>query len=121
MIKSKKLLVQRTVDDMVQKYQRELNQKRDLIIVDLESKEKSLIDKVNQNPKSWNSKSIHFNLNTEKTRDFSSAISLDVTLTQVCFQTKVTNYQNYIKIVLSNWIRHGKTKKTENSRKSYSN
>ena len=85
MIKTKKLLVQKTVDDMIEKYQRELNQKRDLIIADLESKEKSLIDKVNQNPKIWNSKSVHFNLKTEINQDFSSSISLDVTLTQVYF------------------------------------
>ena len=104
MFKTKKLLVQNTVEDMVQKYQRELNQKRDLIIADLESKEKSLIEKVNQNPKIWNSQSVHFNMKTENNRDFSSEINLDVTITQVYFQTKVTNYQNYIKILFSNWI-----------------
>ena len=93
MFKTKKLLVQQTVDNMIQKYQRELNRKRDLIIADLESKEKSLIDNMNQNPKIWNSKSVNFNLQTENTRDFSSQINLDVTLTQVYFQIDGENYQ----------------------------
>ena len=68
---------------MIQKFQQKLNQKRDSIIADLESKEKSLIDKVNQNPKIWNSESLQFNLKSAKSRDFESAISLDVTLTEV--------------------------------------
>ena len=72
---------------MVQKYQTELNQKRDLIIADLESKKESLISKLNQNPKIWNSKSLEFNLKTKNRTDFSSAIRLDVTLTKVDFQS----------------------------------
>ena len=112
MIKTKKLLVQTTVDDMIQKYQRELNQKRDLIIADLESKEKSLIAKVNQNPKIWNSKSVQFSLKTAKKRDLSSEISLDVTLTQVCFQ-KV----NTIKNKLNPFQQLDETRQTEKDRK----
>ena len=93
MIETKKLLVQKTVDDMINNYQQKLNQQKDLMIADLESKEKSLIDKVNQNPKIWNSKSLQFKLKAKNNRDCSSEISLDVTLTQVCFQTadKITD------------------------------
>ena len=80
------MLVQKTVDNIVQKFQAELNQKRDLIIADLDTKKKSLIDKVNQNPKIWNSKSLEFNLKTENSRDFSSTVGLDVKLTKVDFQ-----------------------------------
>ena len=87
MIKTKKLLVQKTVDNMVQKYQRALNQKRDLIIADLESKEQSLISKLIQNPKIWNSKSLEFNLKTDNKTNFLSAIKLDVKLTKVDLQS----------------------------------
>ena len=83
MIETKKMLVQKTVDCMVHKYHTELNRKKDLIIADLESKKESLMSKLNQNPKIWNSKSLYFNLKTENNTDFSSAIGLDVTLTQV--------------------------------------
>ena len=90
MIETKKMLLQKTVDCMVHKYHTELIQKRDLIIADLESKKESLISELNQNPNIWNSKSLDFNLKTENNTDFSSAIGLHVTLTQVRVRKNAT-------------------------------
>ena len=67
----------------------QLNNKRESILADLDSKEKTLISEVNKNPRMWNSKSLSINLKTDKP-DFSSAVSLDVTLTQVCFRIDVS-------------------------------
>ena len=78
MIETKKLLVQKTVDNIV----KQIDQQKNLIFADLDSKEKSLTSKLNQNPKIWNCESLNFNLKTNY-QDFSSAVSLDVTLTQV--------------------------------------
>ena len=111
MIKTKKLLVQKTVDNMVQKYQRALNQKRDLIIADLESKEQSLISKLIQNPKIWNSKSLEFNLKTGNNTNFSSAIALDVKLTKVDLRSDAEDRHFFI---FSSWMKHDKLKKIEN-------
>ena len=77
--------VRNTFDDMVN----QLNNKKESIIADLDSKEKSLISEVNKNPRLWNSKSLKINLKTDEP-DFSSAVSLDVTLTQVCFRIDVS-------------------------------
>ena len=104
---------------MVQKYQTELNQKMELIIADLDSKEKSLISKLNQNPKIWNSKSLDFNLKTENNTDVSSAIGLNVTLTQVEFQNDVGDYHFFL--IFSSWMKHETLKKIENLRTSYIN
>ena len=90
---------------MVQKYQHELTHKKNLIIADLDSKEKSIIEKMNQNPKIWNSKSLQFDLKTSNNRNVSS-ISLDVTITKVSLQmTKITK-NNFI--ILSSWMQHDK-------------
>ena len=84
-----RLLVQKTIDDMVEKIrnaaQRELNQKKDSIVADINSKEESLIAKLKRNPKIWNSQSLNFDLRTDDVRDFSSVVNLDVTLSQVRF------------------------------------
>ena len=85
MIKTKKLLVQNTFDDMV----KQLNAQNNLIIADLDSKEKSLISKVNQNPTIWNNGSLKFNFKADMP-DFSSAVRLDVAITQVCFRIDVS-------------------------------
>ena len=84
MIKTKKRLVQKTIDEMVT----QLNEKRDSIFADLDSKEESLISKVNQNPRIWNSQSLKTNLKTNKP-DLSSAVSLDASISEVCFRIDV--------------------------------
>ena len=66
----------------------QINNKKESIIADLDSKEKSLISEVNKNPRIWNNKSLSINLKSDP--DFSSAVSLDVTLTQVCFRIDVS-------------------------------
>ena len=85
MFKTKKLLVRRTIVGLVQKYQHVLNQKADLIDADLDSKEKLYISKMKENPKIWDTESLHFNLNTNYNQDFSTAVGLEVTITQVGF------------------------------------
>ena len=105
MIKTKKLQVQNAFDDMVN----QLNNKRESIIADLDSKEKSLISEVNKNPRIWNSKSLNINLKTSNP-DFSTAVNLDVTITQVGFRIDIslsvskrcsTMIKHFFKIVLS--------------------
>ena len=81
MFKTKKLLVQETFDDMIS----QLDQQKNTITADLDSKEKSLISEVNKNPRFWNNESVKFNLKTNKP-DLSSVVSLDVTLSQVRFR-----------------------------------
>ena len=93
-MKTNRLLVQETVDDIIRKFQRELNRKKDSVIADLNSKEESLIANLKRNPKIWNSQSLEFNLRTDDARDFSSAVNLDVTLNQVCFKSP-SNRQKY--------------------------
>ena len=89
MMKTQRLLVQKTVDDMLKKSQRELNHKKNLIITDINSKEESLIAKLKQNPKNWNTKSLKFNLRTDDVRDFSSAVNFHVTFSQVRFHIDI--------------------------------
>ena len=84
-MQTKILLVEKTVNDIIQNFQRELNRKKDSIIADLKSKEQSLIANLKRNPKIWNSQSLKFNLRTDDVRDFSSAVNLDVTMSQVRF------------------------------------
>ena len=87
-MRTEKMLVQKTVDNIIQKFQRELNQKKDSIIADINAKEESLIAKLKRNPKIWNSQSLQFNLrihNWVNVRDFSSAVNFNVTLSQVRF------------------------------------
>ena len=67
----------------------QLNNQRESIIADLDSKEKSLISEVNKNPRIWNSKSLSINLKTSN-QDFLSAVSLEATITQVCFRIDVS-------------------------------
>ena len=86
MFKTKKLLVQETFDDMIS----QLEQQKNTITADLDSKEKSLISEVNKNPRFWNSQSLKFNMKTNKP-DLSSVVGMDVTLTQVWFRIDVSS------------------------------
>ena len=53
-----------------------------MIIADIDSKEKSLISKVNQDPRTWNSASLNVDLKTNSP-DVSTAVRLAITLTKV--------------------------------------
>ena len=66
----------------MKQYQHNLSVKQNLIIADLDSKEKSLIAKLNQNPKIWNNESLHFIMETPKAPD-SVAVNLDVRILPV--------------------------------------
>ena len=77
---------------MVKQYQDELNEKKNSIIADLDSKEKRLIGKVKKNPRIWKSESLHFKMITQKPRNISSGINLYVELTQVCFSGSQKSY-----------------------------
>jgi len=55
-------------------FQNELLQKKDSIIKDLQSKEKSLISEVKSNPKLWNEECFKFNLNCQATMVFEADI-----------------------------------------------
>ena len=94
MFKTKKLVVRETYDDMIN----QLDQQKKTINADLDSKEQSLISEVNKNPRFWNSVSLKFHLKTNKP-DLSSVVSLDVTLTQVCFTLFMDPYQGFSKMM----------------------
>ena len=85
MFKEEKLRVRDFVEDLVQKYENALNLKAYLIDADLDSKEKSFISKMKENPKKWDTKSLHFNLQTNDNQVFSAAVGLQITLTPVSF------------------------------------
>ena len=68
----------------------QLNQRKDLIIAEMDSKKESLISKVNQDPRIWNSASLNVDLKTSDP-DFSTFVSLDITLTQVSLNKNVKN------------------------------
>ena len=88
MFKEEKLRVRGFVEDLVQKYQHALNQKADMIDDDLDSTEKLYTSKMKENPKKWNTKSLHFNLKSNNNQDFPAALSLEVTLTSVSFEKR---------------------------------
>ena len=85
MFKEEKLRVRGFVEDLVQKYQHALNQKADLIDVDLDSIEKLYILKMKENPKIWDTESLNFNLRANDNQEFSAAVDLVVTYTSVSF------------------------------------
>lgn len=70
------------MDDIAQENQHQLNQQKNLIFARLDAKERSLIAKVNRNPKIWKSDSLDFKLE-RKIQNFWSAVSFDVTLTAI--------------------------------------
>ena len=76
------------VEKKVDKIIRKLDIKKSIIIADIKLKEKSLLEKVSDNPIIWNSKSFQVNLELSKSLDLSSAIKADVMLAQVEFQVE---------------------------------
>ena len=74
--------VEKKVDEIIRK----LNHKKWIIISDIKSKEESLLEKVSDNPRIWNSNSFQVNFESSESINVSSAISVDVTVTQEGFQ-----------------------------------
>ena len=79
-IKSKIQYVEKTIDHIIKQNQKELKQKKNSIIADLQKNEKDLLEKVGQNPRLWTSESLKISL--EMTRNTPALITSDVSITK---------------------------------------
>ena len=66
----------------------QLNQRKDLIIAEMDSIKEMLISKIKQHPRICNSASLNVDMKTSDP-DFSTFMSLDITLTQVSLNKNV--------------------------------
>ena len=84
-----------------------LNQQKELIIAALDTKEKSLISKVIQNPRIWNSESLTFEPK-QNILDFSAAANFHVTLscewTDIVYNFVSEIWPCYLRLLKSTFI-----------------
>ena len=89
-MKNKKEQIEKKVVELKTQFQDELTEKKNSIIADLESHEKSLLSVVKQNPWLWDSNSLEINVKSLSLQNIASSIDVNVEIRQVFFQIRFT-------------------------------